>query len=91
LSDSSTRARATPINSNTLATRACQPPYDTFPFCDTGLSIDERVDDLIQRMWAVNRSNIPFHLTARNYGKDALPALGIPEFDWGLCVTCCLR
>ena len=77
-------SQTVPATTTTLDTRACQPPFDALPFCNTALSLDERVDDLIERLWAVNASNIPFHLTARNFGKSALPALGLPEYDWGL-------
>jgi beta-D-xylosidase 4 len=77
-------AQTTPVNSITLDSRACQPPFDTLPFCNTGLSIDERVDDLIERLWAQANASIPEHLTARNMGKNAVPVLGLPEYDWGL-------
>lgn len=68
-----------------MATRACQPPHDTYPFCDTALSIDARVADLISRL---NDSDIPALLTARHNESGqapvsgAIPALGIPAYDW---------
>jgi len=77
-------AQTMPKTSTTLNSRSCQPPYDKLPFCDTTLSLDERVDDLIERLWQINATNIPYHLTARNMGKNALPALGLQEYDWGL-------
>ena len=77
-------AQTVPANSVTLDTRACQPPHDTFPFCDTRLSLDERVNDLIARVWATSEDVIPEILTARNMGKSNLSALGVPEYDYGL-------
>lgn len=77
-------ARTVPQTNTTLATRACQPPYDKFVFCDTSRSLDERVDDLITQVWAANASAIPFLLTARNGGHSAIPSIGLPEYDWGL-------
>lgn len=35
---------------STISDRACQAPFDKFPFCDTTLSIDARVDDLVSRI-----------------------------------------
>ena len=77
-------AQTMPLTTTTLDTRSCQPPFDVLPFCNVSLSLDERVDDLIARIWANNASNIPWQITARNFGKNALPALGLQEFDWGL-------
>ena len=77
-------ARTVPANTVTYDTRACQPPFDALPFCDTTLSLDERVDDLIARVWQTNASVIPWLLTARNDGRSALPLLGVPEYDYGL-------
>lgn len=80
-------AQTMPLTNTTLATRACQPPFDTLPFCDTTLALNSRVDDLIARLWAESggnvSTNIIWHLTARNMGKSANPALGIPEYDFG--------
>jgi hypothetical protein len=45
-----TVAQTVPATTTTYDTRACQPPYDTFPFCNTSLSIDERVADLVGRL-----------------------------------------
>jgi hypothetical protein len=78
-------AKTVPANTATYDTRACQPPFDTtMPFCNTALSVDERVDDLIARVWATNASVIPWLLTARNKGANAIPQLGVPEYDYGL-------
>lgn len=85
-------AQTVPINSVTVDTRACLPPFDSLPFCDTGLSIDERVDDLVTRLWAGgNDAVIPFLLTARNYNKSALPALGLPEYGASLAPPAAAR
>ena len=76
------------VDSNTITfdTRACQEPFTSLPYCNPSLSLDERVNDLIERVWndANATSLIPQLLTARNMGKNALTSLGIPEFDYGL-------
>lgn len=77
-------AQTMPLTNLTLTSRTCQPPFDSLPFCNTSLSLDERVDDLIERIWTTNASNIPWQLTARNFGKNAFPELGLQEFDYGL-------
>jgi hypothetical protein len=77
-------AQTMPQTTVTLDTRSCQAPNDALPFCNPKLPVAERVNDLIARLWAANASNIPYQITARNYGKNALPALGLQEYDWGL-------
>ena len=79
-------AQTTRASNVTLNTRACQPPFVTMPFCDTSLSTAERVADLIARIWATPNTTavIPHMLTARNNGASAIPALGVPEYDWGM-------
>ena len=77
-------AKTVPQNNITVTSRACQPPNDQYPFCNTALSVDERVNDLIERLWTVNASVIPQMLTARNQGRSAVPQLGIPQQDFGL-------
>ena len=83
----------------TVATRACQPPHDTYPFCDTSLSLADRVNDLISRL---EPSDIAPQLTARHGGggspgpNDNITRLGIPEYDWGVnsihgVQTCCVQ
>jgi beta-glucosidase-like glycosyl hydrolase len=73
-----------PANTVTYDTRACQPPHDTYPFCNPELSLDERVNDLIERIWVVANETIPLLLTARSMGKNNISALGIPEYDFGM-------
>ena len=60
--------------------RACVPPHDTFPFCDTQLSRSDRVSDLIERLTLEEK--LPL-LIARNSPKGNVSRLGIPEYDWG--------
>ena len=36
-------SQTVPADNVTVATRACQPPYDKFPFCDVTQSLDARV------------------------------------------------
>ena len=81
------RAQTVPASTTTLDTRACQPPYDAFPFCNAALSLDARVRDLVSR---IDAANVAPQLTARHGGGDSpgppsnISALGLPEWDWGL-------
>lgn len=77
------RAQTVPATTTTVDTRACQPPFDLahgFIFCDTARSLDERVNDLIERIWVTSPEVIPYLLTARNFGASNLSALGVPEY-----------
>jgi hypothetical protein len=56
---------------------ACQPPHHTYPFCDTSLSVPDRINDLIGR---INDTDKPGLLTAR--AAVALPYLGVPAYYW---------
>ena len=90
----SSRAFAQTTKANTLAkdTRACQGAFASLPYCDTTKPLDDRVNDFIARLWASPNAAtiIPPQLTARHGGggspgpTDAVPELGLPEFDWGL-------
>ena len=77
-------SQTVPSNTMTYDTRACQPPHDTYPFCNPELSLDERVNDLIERIWIVANTTIPLLLTARSMGKNNISALGLPEYDFGM-------
>jgi hypothetical protein len=75
-----------PSTNVTFTTRACQPPHDTFPFCDTTRPLAERVADLLARL---QDADVPPQLTARHGPGQAAPYsnvsyLGIPEWDWGM-------
>lgn len=61
------RAQSIPQSNTTLVTRACRPGFDTYPFCNTTLSVTERVADLISRL---ELTDIPPLMTARHGGKD---------------------
>lgn len=62
-----------------IAGYACQAKgLDQFPFCDTSLDIDSRVDDLISR---IDLARAGEQLTARE--SPAYPELGVPDFYWG--------
>ena len=82
----STNAQTVPITNTTVSTRACQPPFNTFPFCDVTQSLDIRVKDLISR---ILDEDIAPQVTARHGGGDSpgpksnITYLGIPEYDWG--------
>jgi hypothetical protein len=57
---------------------ACRGDFGHFPFCDTSLPLEARLDDLVAR---VNVSEMASQLTARESG--ALDRLGIPAYYWG--------
>lgn len=56
--------------------RACTAPFDKFTFCNTSLSIDERVADLI--------STLSLEQKASQLGSNADPVLeiGLPAYQW---------
>ena len=66
----------TPTHSGILA---CQPPHDSFPFCDTKMSVPDRIRDLISR---IDDADKPSLLTARS-ANSSLPDLGVPAYYWG--------
>ncbi|MEZ5018930.1 MAG: hypothetical protein R2756_02210 [Bacteroidales bacterium] len=47
-----------------------------YPYLDTGLTFEERVDDLVSRM--TNEEKAAQLL----YTAPAIPRLGIPEYNW---------
>ncbi|HTI92945.1 MAG TPA: glycoside hydrolase family 3 C-terminal domain-containing protein [Puia sp.] len=60
---------------------SCQPakttdPASTFPFRDTSLSIDQRVDDLVKRMTLEEKIGQMMN------AAPAIPRLGVPEYNW---------
>jgi len=55
---------------------ACLPPYNTYPFCDTSLSIPDRVADLLSRM-SLQQKAAQMDNTA-----PGIPELGIPKYEW---------
>lgn len=70
--------------------KACEPGFDHFPFCDTKLELDERVRDLVKRIDAsvkpnllTARGHLNGHHAAKDGGRQALPALGVPSYYWG--------
>lgn len=77
----------TPANNHTTTTRACQPPHNTYPFCNTSLSIEDRAKNLISLLLD---SEKPSFLTAREGGGGSpgpgpnVSRLGLPEYDWGV-------
>jgi len=80
-------AQTVNANSVTLDTRACQPPFDALPFCDTARSYAERAADLVSR---IGNSDVTPQLTARHGGGGSpgpasnISAIGLPEYDWGM-------
>jgi len=79
--------KTVPANNVTTETRACRPPFDKLKFCDTSLSVDERVKHLIL---ALKPSEIPPQITARHGGGGSpgpasnVSRIGLPEYDWGV-------
>lgn len=80
-------AQTVPANTNTVDTRACQAPFSALPFCNTTLSLEERVADLVGRLQG---PEIVPQLTARHNGGGSpgpganVSRLGLPEWDFGL-------
>jgi xylan 1,4-beta-xylosidase len=68
------------VNAKINIPRACTGEHANYKFCDSNLSMDERVKDLISRL---NDTEKPYLLTARESPKGSIPRLGIPEYDWG--------
>ena len=68
-------------------TPACQPPHDSYKFCDGALPIPERVADLLARIPDAVKPNL---LTARGgpAGLQNLSEVGVPAYYWG---TNCLH
>ena len=53
-------------------------PYSALPFCDTSLSVDDRVKDLVSRIKDTDKPDL---LTAR--ASKPLPDIGVPAYYWG--------
>lgn len=68
-----------PETNNTYTTRACQAPLNTFPFCNTSLSLEDRITDLIGRLTPEEMVSM---LTARH--PTNVSAIGLPAWDWGM-------
>ena len=58
---------------------ACTSNYDHFDFCNTKLSVDDRVNNLISLLTLDEKAML---LTARESPLNFIPRLGIPEYDW---------
>jgi xylan 1,4-beta-xylosidase len=58
----------------------CQTGFDTYQFCNTSLSIEERVKDLIGRLTLDEK---PYLLVARESPLGNISRLGVPQYDWG--------
>ena len=59
---------------------ACSKNFNSYKFCDTSLSISDRVDNLISLLTLEEQATL---LTARESPLNFIPRLGIPEYDWG--------
>jgi len=58
--------------------RACS-HNETYPFCNSSLSIDARTEDLVARMKTASKPSV---MTARH--SAPIPDLGVPAYDWGV-------
>jgi pre-mRNA-splicing factor SYF2/beta-D-xylosidase 4 len=56
--------------------RACQPPYNSLPFCNVSLPIAQRVADLLSRLTVQQK------VAQTDNTAAAIPSLGIPEYQW---------
>lgn len=80
-------AQTLPVTNQTVATRACQPPHNTYPFCNTSLTAEARAVDVAARL---NGTEIAPQLTARHSGGGSpgpnanVSRLGLPNYDWGM-------
>ncbi len=59
---------------------ACSQNFNSYKFCDTKLSIDDRVNNLISMLTLEEKAKL---LTARESPLNFISRLGIPEYDWG--------
>ena len=59
---------------------ACSQNFKSYKFCDTKLSIEDRVNNLISLLTLEEKAKL---LTARESPLNFIPRLGIPEYDWG--------
>jgi len=57
---------------------ACTGDSSVLPFCDTALSMHERLSDLVGR---ISTADAAAQLTARQ--SPALPSIGVPAYYWG--------
>ena len=58
------------------ASQACLPPHDTFPFCNTSLSIPVRVTDLVSRFDNQTKSSM------LKTAWGGFSTLGVPPWNW---------
>lgn len=67
----------------TFTTRACQPPHDTYDFCNTSLPLSARVASLIAEL---HDDEVPSQLTARHHGggnpgpESNVSRIGLPTY-----------
>lgn len=66
-----------PATNVTAETRACQPPHDKYPFCDTSLPVEQRVKNLISLLADDEK---PPLLTAREGGGEPSPTTAPARF-----------
>ena len=60
---------------------ACTPPHDAYPFCNTSLSIEDRITNLLTFIPDAVKPNL---LTARGgpHGLQNLSHVGVPPYYW---------
>ena len=72
--------RASPYGNGSIARACATTNTSSFPFCDTSLATQTRVNDLISRLTLAEKVAM---LTARQSPSGDVPHLGVPEYDWG--------
>lgn len=60
--------------------RACTGGFSHLKFCNTSFSLDERIEDLLQRLTIEEKAEM---LTARASPRGSVPSIGVPEYNWG--------
>ncbi|TMW63837.1 hypothetical protein Poli38472_002778 [Pythium oligandrum] len=60
--------------------RACTGEHVQFPFCNTSLGLQDRVEDLLKRIPLEEKALL---LTARASPKGNISSIGLPEYNWG--------
>lgn len=68
-------AKTVDVSDLTVTSRACQGLHRGHRFCDAQLELEDRIQDLIDKLWAINASLIPPLLTGESPDWCSPPAL----------------
>ena len=69
-----------PATNLTYETRACRPGYDHFQFCNTSLTKDQRLDNLLS---LIDQETEIVPLLSARTPPNNITRLGIPNYSWG--------